>query len=70
MDYQYDVFLSYRHKPLDGVITQKTFNMLEGYRLPASLKARGWAYTKSWPEAERRLPRRLSPRRKTILAEF
>ena len=37
----YDVFLSYRHRPLDGVITQQTFNILESFRLPKTLKARG-----------------------------
>ena len=37
----YDVFLSYRHKPLDGVITQQTFNILESYKLPKTLQARG-----------------------------
>lgn len=37
----YDVFLSYRHKPLDGVITQQTFNILESYRLPKILRDQG-----------------------------
>ncbi|MCQ2558262.1 MAG: tetratricopeptide repeat protein [Oscillospiraceae bacterium] len=37
----YDVFLSYRHKPLDGEITQKTFNFLERYKLPKSLLEQG-----------------------------
>ncbi len=37
----YDVFLSYRHKPLDGVITQQTFNILESFRLPKTLQDQG-----------------------------
>lgn len=41
MAYNYDIFLSYRHKPLDGKITQKTFNMLESYKLPKPLKKLG-----------------------------
>ena len=41
MDFKYDVFISYRHKPLDAVITQKTFNAVEGYKLPASLVKKG-----------------------------
>lgn len=41
MDYTYDVFISYRHKPLDGVITQKTFNLIEGYKLPKALQSKG-----------------------------
>ena len=40
-EFQYDVFLSYRHKNLDSVITQKTFHFLESYRLPASLRCKG-----------------------------
>ena len=39
--FNYDVFLSYRHRPLDGVITKKVFNALESYRLPRPLRARG-----------------------------
>ena len=38
----YDVFLSYRHKPLDGVITQQTFNILESFRLPKALRDQGY----------------------------
>lgn len=38
----YDVFLSYRHKSLDSIITQKTFHFLESYRLPASLRRKGF----------------------------
>ena len=41
-EYQYDVFLSYRHKSLDSIITQKTFHFLESYRLPASLRHKGY----------------------------
>lgn len=40
--FDYDVFLSYRHKPLDGIITQKTFHFLENYRLPAILRRKGY----------------------------
>ena len=43
MAYEYDVFLSYRHKPLDAEITQKAFNILESYRLPAELKKQGFS---------------------------
>ena len=42
MAFDYDVFFSYRHKPLDAEITQKTFNALESYRLPAALRSRGF----------------------------
>lgn len=41
-NFDYDVFLSYRHKSLDSVITQKTFHFLESYRLPASLRRKGY----------------------------
>lgn len=41
-EYQYDAFLSYRHKSLDSIITQKTFHFLESYRLPASLRHKGY----------------------------
>ena len=41
--FDYDVFLSYRHKSLDSVITQKTFHFLESYRLPASLRRKGYS---------------------------
>ncbi|MGN0982743.1 MAG: tetratricopeptide repeat protein [Candidatus Limivicinus sp.] len=40
--FDYDVFFSYRHKNLDNIITQKTFHFLEGYRLPASLRRKGY----------------------------
>ena len=36
MEFAYDVFFSYRHRPLDGEITQKCFNAIESYRLPQS----------------------------------
>ena len=39
--FDYDVFFSYRHKPLDSEITQKLFNLAENYRLPASLREKG-----------------------------
>ena len=39
--FRYDVFLSYRHKPLDAEVTQKTFRFLESYRLPGSLEREG-----------------------------
>ena len=42
MAFDYDVFFSYRHKPLDAEITQKTFNAVESYRLPDSLRSRGY----------------------------
>ncbi|MBQ6621817.1 MAG: toll/interleukin-1 receptor domain-containing protein [Mogibacterium sp.] len=38
----YDVFLSYRHRPLDNEITQKVFNLLERYRLPETLRKKGY----------------------------
>ncbi len=41
-EFQYDVFLSYRHKSLDSVVTQKTFHFIESYRLPASLRRKGY----------------------------
>ncbi|MBQ6440441.1 MAG: tetratricopeptide repeat protein [Mogibacterium sp.] len=40
--FDYDVFFSYRHRPLDSEITQKLFNLAENYRLPASLRAKGY----------------------------
>ena len=39
--FDYDVFFSYRHRPLDSEITQKLFNLAENYRLPASLREQG-----------------------------
>ena len=41
MDFAYDVFFSYRHRPLDGEITQKVFNAIESYRLPKPIRAMG-----------------------------
>ncbi len=41
-DFTYDVFFSYRHRPLDSEITQKTFNLLESYRLPKPLREQGF----------------------------
>lgn len=40
--FDYDIFLSYRHKSLDSIITQKTFRFVESYRLPASLRRKGY----------------------------
>lgn len=40
--FDYDVFLSYRHKNLDSIITQKTFHFVESYRLPASVRCKGY----------------------------
>ncbi len=42
MTNRYDVFFSYRHKPLDSEITSKVFQWVESYRLPASLKEQGY----------------------------
>ena len=39
--FDYDVFFSYRHRPLDSEITQRLFNLAESYRLPASLREKG-----------------------------
>lgn len=52
MSYNYDVFLSYRHKPLDGEITQKTFNMIESYKLPKSLKEKGHDIKRAFRDTE------------------
>ena len=41
MSYDYDVFFSYRHKPLDSQITEKLFNLIESYKLPDSLRNKG-----------------------------
>ena len=40
-EFNYDVFLSYRHRPLDNIITKGVFNALESYRLPKPIRARG-----------------------------
>ena len=42
MGFDYDVFFSYRHRPLDGEITQKAFNALESYKLPKILRKQGF----------------------------
>ena len=42
MSFRYDVFISYRHRPLDQAVTEKVFNALESYRLPKALKAEGY----------------------------
>lgn len=39
--FNYDVFLSYRHKPLDETITKRVFNKLESYHLPKTLHDQG-----------------------------
>ncbi len=41
MSFDYDVFFSYRHRPLDAEITQKVFNLVESYRLPRALRTKG-----------------------------
>ena len=43
MAFSYDVFFSYRHRPLDGEITQKVFNAIESYHLPQAIRERGCA---------------------------
>ena len=43
MEFAYDVFFSYRHRPLDGEITQKVFNAIESYRLPPAIRDQGCA---------------------------
>ena len=40
--FEYDVFFSYRHRPLDERITGKVFNLLESYRLPGPLRDHGY----------------------------
>ena len=40
--FDYDIFLSYRHKNLDSIITQKTFQFVESFRLPKALKRKGY----------------------------
>ena len=41
MDFKYDVFFSYRHKPLDAEVTEKVFQWFESYRLPKALRDHG-----------------------------
>ena len=40
-EFNYDVFISYRHRPLDNVITKAVFNALESYKLPKPFLERG-----------------------------
>ena len=42
MEFTYDVFFSYRHRPLDGEITRRPFNAIESYRLPNAMRRRGF----------------------------
>ena len=42
MAFDYDVFFSYRHRPLDGEITRRSFNALESYKLPKQLRRQGF----------------------------
>lgn len=42
-DIAYDVFFSYRHRPLDNSITQRAFNTLESYRLPSVIRKQGFS---------------------------
>ena len=42
MSFQYDFFFSYRHRPLDAEITQKCFNKVESYRLPSTIREKGY----------------------------
>jgi len=42
MGFDYDVFFSYRHKPLDAEITRKAFNRIESYRLPKAIREAGY----------------------------
>ena len=39
--FNYDVFISYRHRPLDNIITKAVFNALESYKLPKPIRVRG-----------------------------
>ena len=41
-EFTYDVFFSYRHRPLDSELTQKAFNLLESYRLPKAIREQGF----------------------------
>lgn len=52
MEFQYDIFLSYRHRPLDSIITQKTFNLVESYRLPAPLRSQGHDIRRAFRDTE------------------
>ena len=41
-EFAYDVFFSYRHRPLDSEFTRKAFDMLEDYRLPKAIREQGY----------------------------
>ncbi len=41
-EFEYDLFFSYRHRPLDTLITQKLFTLAESYRLPDPLREAGY----------------------------
>ncbi len=41
IQFDYDVFLSYRHRPLDREVTRRVFRFLESYRLPKELEGKG-----------------------------
>jgi len=42
MAFHYDVFISYRHRPLDNAVTKGVFEILERYRLPRPLREQGY----------------------------
>ena len=39
--FRYDLFFSYRHKPLDSEITRRMFERVESFRMPAALRREG-----------------------------
>jgi len=39
--FRYDLFFSYRHKPLDSEITRRMFERAESFRMPAALRREG-----------------------------
>ncbi|NLW78485.1 MAG: tetratricopeptide repeat protein [Ruminococcaceae bacterium] len=41
--FQYDVFISYRHRPLDDAVAVKAFHTLESYKMPKALARQGYA---------------------------
>ena len=41
-EFTYDVFFSYRHRPLDSELSLKAFNLLESYRLPKAIREQGF----------------------------
>ena len=53
--FNYDVFLSYRHKPLDETITKRVFNMLESYRLPKNCTTKAAPTSKGCSATQRNL---------------